>query len=162
MMKTLNRILERIKEFKISINLLALTSLGIQIGLLIFAFFQRPNFYLKDFPELDTKASIKKSCYLAMRSILNKKASKALFDKLLVEQMKEDDYKFFDFVGKEKIFDVVENKSKGHCTVILTDNLGDRFFSFHFEDSNNSDYIYGRYVSKIDDITYDELTEDRR
>lgn len=158
-MKILNRFWERIKGVETSINLLAITSIIIQIGHFVFAFLQHSNFYLKDFPELDTKAPIKKSCYLAMRSILNKKAVKAVFDETLVEQMEEDDYKFFDFVGKEKIFDVVQN-SKGHCTVIMSDRMGNRYFSFRFKDSDSRQHIYGRYIEGIDELTSSELTKE--
>ena len=157
-MKNLERILERIKGVN-SLRVLVSLSLMAQLAILFFIFTQNRMFYLKDLPQFDNKASLKRSCHLAMASILNKRASSVIFEKSLISQMQEDDYRFFDFVGGEKIFDVAENQSKGQCTVIITDRLGDRLFSLRFKDSDKSAHIYGRYVQRIDEITYDKLTE---
>ena len=161
-MKNLKRMFERIKEIKLSLRIFIILSLMVHLAVLCFIFNKKTVFYLKEAPELDTKASLKKSCQLAMASILNKRATSAIFEKSLVSQMKGDDYRFFDFVGEEKIFDVAENKSKSHCTVIITDRLGDRLFSFSFKDSDKNVHIYGRYVESIDEITYDKLTEEKK
>ncbi|MCY4644382.1 MAG: hypothetical protein OXB88_07165 [Bacteriovoracales bacterium] len=161
MMSTPERVFERSKDFKVSaglLSLLSLLSLFAQAVTLILFFFQHPHLYFKDFPELEERASLKKTCYLAMKSILQKKASPALFHDSLLEKMREGDYGFFDFIGGEKIFDVVKNDSKGDCAVILTEKRGDRFFAFKFKDSDSRTHIYGRIVVRIDEITSNELT----
>ena len=126
---------------------------------LFLVYFQRPQCHLREMPELSSSAPMRKSCHVAMSSILNKKASAMLFDESLIIQMERDDYKFFDFLGKEQIFDVIQGRDKNHCTVILTDRMGNRFFSFQFEESVDANYLYGRYIKKIDEITHKNLAE---
>ena len=116
--------------------------------------------HLKNYPEISPRASLKKSCHAAMLSILSRRASKTLFAKTLIFQMEREDYGVFDFLGKEEVFDVLESKKKGRCTAIITDRVGVRFFSFYFENSNESDHIYGRYITRIDEITNEQIVEE--
>ena len=97
-----------------------------------------------------------------MQSILKKKASPALFETTLIGQMEEDDYKIFDFIGKEKIFDVIKGKTKNTCTVIFTDRLGARYFSFRFIDSENTDHIYGRYIDQINEEKFYNILKETK
>ena len=129
-------------------------------GFLLFKALYSPSGHYLEIPFFEPKLSLEKSCYLGMDSILRKKASSHIFDDSLVSQMKEGNYKFFDFAGKERIFDIVSFKEKDHCTVILKDHIGERFFNFKFKDSKEYGHVYGRLIVKIEEINSSNLTED--
>ena len=116
--------------------------------------------FFNDMPEIQSKLSIKKSCNVAMRSILQRKASLAIFDNNIINLIEDSNYDFFDFVGGEELFDIIAYKTLNKCTVIIIDKLGDRFFTFYFKDTESSQYIFGRYIYKIDEITYENLTKE--
>ena len=101
-MKLINRLKERMGETKIFQKGSMIILLLMQMVALILAYYQGPFYHLKEVPELDKKASIKKSCYVAISSILNKKSSNILFDESLISQMKEDAYRFLIFQEKKK------------------------------------------------------------
>ncbi|MCY4643191.1 MAG: hypothetical protein OXB88_01090 [Bacteriovoracales bacterium] len=159
-MSDLKRIVERANELNPSVTIWVVFSLTLQLLIGLSFFFQKSIVFLNDFPEFSKSAGVKKSCRLAMRGILKKKASPALFHSSLLEEMSGREYKFFDFIGDEKIFDVVKNDSKGDCAVILTEERGDRFFVFKFKESDSRKHVYGRIVVRIDEITSSELTKE--
>ena len=163
MLKFLERLQDKAKgnEFEFSTNKIIISCCIIQIlfaSFLAYQNFKRRSFF-NNSPDLDTKLAIKRSCHLAMKSIFQKRVSIVIFDKNIVKNIEDDNYEFFDFVGGEKIFDIIQNKSH-HCTVIITDKLGHRFFTFRFKDSNDKYHFYGRYIDAIEEITHEKLTEE--
>lgn len=98
-MKLKERLTERARESKVFKYLPFLSLIVMELLALSLLYFQRPGCHLKEMPELSSAAPLRKSCHVAMSSILNKKAHPMLFDESLVTQMERDDYKFFDFLG---------------------------------------------------------------
>ena len=127
---------------------------------LYFIIYDNDRLFFNDIPEIQSKLPIKKSCNVAMRSILQRKASLAIFDNNIINLIEDSNYDFFDFEGEEELFDIIAYKALNKCTVIITDKLGDRFFTFYFKGTESNQYIYGRYIYKIDEITYENLTKE--
>ena len=134
-------------------NVIATLLIIIQLVNIYIVYSARRFYYLKDVAELDDQAPIKRSCYSAMSSILSKNVSEMIFNDELIYRIKTDNYSFFDFVGGEKIFDVIKGRDDGQCIVIISDKIGLRYFKFSFEGSSDDKHIYRRYVKRIDEIT---------
>ena len=113
--------------------------------------------YLSD-TDFSYKAPLKKACYMALKSILDRRVSSILFDKGLIKQMVEGEYQIFDFVGEEKIYDIMQ-KEKNRCVGVFTDRKGTRYFSFQFKESEKWRHVYGQYIVQIDEVLSQELNK---
>lgn len=95
-----------------------------------------------------------------MLTILNKNASPQLIDKKQIEEIEENNYSGLDFVGGEKIEDILVKENGDRCNLILTDRLGHRYFLFHLKNSEDSYHVYGKYVESIEEITKNEARKE--